>query len=73
MQDHARGRNDGNGRLSFSEEAEEKATDLEIQYYDIFQYLVYPWFMPVRFLVHSAIVKADSFLSLAGKVKKLSY
>ena len=50
-----------------------RITDLEIQYYDIFQYLVYPWFMPVRFLVHSAIVKADSFLSLAGKVKKLSY
>lgn len=28
-----------------------KITDLSVQYYDIFQYLVYPWFMPVLFLV----------------------
>ena len=28
-----------------------KITDLKIQYYDMFQYLVYPWFMPVLFLV----------------------
>ena len=26
-------------------------TDLEVQYYDVFMYLVYPWFMPVLFLV----------------------
>ena len=28
-----------------------KMTDLDVQYYDIFMYLVYPWFMPVLFLV----------------------
>ena len=26
-------------------------TDLKVQYYDVFMYLVYPWFMPVLFLV----------------------
>ena len=29
----------------------QKITNLEVQYYDIYQYLVYPWFMPVLFLV----------------------
>ncbi|MBO7357711.1 MAG: acyltransferase [Lachnospiraceae bacterium] len=28
-----------------------KITDLPVQYYDMFQYLVYPWFMPVLFVV----------------------
>ena len=28
-----------------------KITDLPVQYYDIYQYLVYPWFMPVLFVV----------------------
>lgn len=28
-----------------------KITDLQIQHYDIFQYLIYPWFMPVLFVV----------------------
>ena len=28
-----------------------KITNLDVQYYDIFTYLVYPWFMPVLFLV----------------------
>jgi hypothetical protein len=28
-----------------------RITDLPVQYYDGFQYLVYPWFMPVLFLV----------------------
>ena len=28
-----------------------KITNLKVQYYDIFQYLVYPWFMPVLFVV----------------------
>ncbi len=28
-----------------------KITDLDIQYYDAFMYLVYPWFMPVLFVV----------------------
>lgn len=28
-----------------------KITNLSVQYYDIFMYLVYPWFMPVLFLV----------------------
>ncbi len=28
-----------------------KITDLDIQYYDVFQYFVYPWFMPVLFLI----------------------
>ena len=27
-----------------------KITDLSVQYYDIFMYLVYPWFMPVLFI-----------------------
>ena len=27
-----------------------RITDLSVQYYDIFQYLVYPWFMPVLFI-----------------------
>ena len=28
-----------------------KISNLDVQYYDSFQYLVYPWFMPVLFLV----------------------
>ena len=28
-----------------------KITNLDIQYYDIFQYLVYPWIMPVLYIV----------------------
>ena len=28
-----------------------KITDLEVQYYDIFQYIVYPWFMILLFMV----------------------
>ena len=28
-----------------------KITELKVQYYDAFQYLVYPWFMPVLFVV----------------------
>ncbi|MBE5823377.1 MAG: acyltransferase [Butyrivibrio sp.] len=28
-----------------------KITNLKVQYYDMFQYLVYPWFMPVLFVV----------------------
>jgi len=28
-----------------------KITNLPVQYYDVFQYLVYPWFMPVLFVV----------------------
>ena len=28
-----------------------RITDLPVQYYDIFQYLVYPWFMPILFIV----------------------
>ena len=28
-----------------------KITSLSVQYYDIFQYFVYPWFMPVLFVV----------------------
>ncbi len=27
-----------------------KITDLSVQYYDVFQYFVYPWFMPVLFI-----------------------
>ena len=27
-----------------------RITDLSVQYYDIFMYLVYPWFMPVLFI-----------------------
>lgn len=29
----------------------QKITNLEVQYYDAFMYLVYPWFMPVLFLI----------------------
>ncbi len=28
-----------------------KITDLDVQYYDVFQYMVYPWFMLVLFMV----------------------
>ena len=28
-----------------------KITDLDVQYYDVFQYIVYPWFMVVLFMV----------------------
>ena len=28
-----------------------KITHLEVQYYDVFQYIVYPWFMAILFLV----------------------
>ncbi|MCR4776513.1 MAG: acyltransferase [Saccharofermentans sp.] len=28
-----------------------KITDLEVQYYDIYQYIVYPWFMALLFIV----------------------
>ena len=27
-----------------------RITDLSVQYYDIFMYLVYPWFRPVLFI-----------------------
>jgi surface polysaccharide O-acyltransferase-like enzyme len=39
-----------------------KITDLPVQYYDIYQYLVYPWFMPVLFVVSgiSARLSLDS-------------
>ena len=39
-----------------------KITDLDVQYYDIYQYLVYPWFMPVLFVVSgiSARLSLDS-------------
>lgn len=39
-----------------------KITDLPVQYYDAFQYLVYPWFMPVLFMVSgiSARLSLDS-------------
>ena len=28
-----------------------KITDLDVQYYDVFQYAVYPWIMPILFIV----------------------
>ena len=28
-----------------------KITDLEVQYYDLYQYIVYPWFMALLFIV----------------------
>ncbi|MCR4990480.1 MAG: acyltransferase [Lachnospiraceae bacterium] len=43
-----------------------KITDLQVQYYDIFQYLVYPWFMPVLFVVSGISAK----LSLDLKTDK---
>ena len=26
-------------------------TNLQVQYYDLYQYVVYPWFMPILFIV----------------------
>ena len=43
-----------------------KITNLEVQYYDAFMYLVYPWFMPVLFLVSGISAK----LSLDRKSDK---
>lgn len=37
-----------------------KITDLPVQYYDVFQYLVYPWIMPVLFIVSG--ISAASYL-----------
>ncbi len=39
-----------------------KITNLPVQYYDVYQYLVYPWFMPVLFVVSgiSARLSLDS-------------
>lgn len=39
-----------------------KITNLSVQYYDVYQYLVYPWFMPVLFVVSgiSARLSLDS-------------
>ena len=31
-----------------------KITDLEVQYYDLYQYIVYPWFMALLFIVSGA-------------------
>ncbi|MBE5923318.1 MAG: acyltransferase [Lachnospiraceae bacterium] len=28
-----------------------KITSLDVQYYDVYQYIVYPWFMPILFMV----------------------
>lgn len=28
-----------------------KITNLDVQYYDVYQYIVYPWFMPILFIV----------------------
>lgn len=28
-----------------------KITNLDVQYYDVYQYIVYPWFMPILFMV----------------------
>ncbi len=39
-----------------------RITDLPVQYYDVFQYLVYPWFMPVLFLVSG--ISARLYLDL---------
>ncbi len=30
-----------------------RITDLPVQYYDAFQYLVYPWFMPVLLIINT--------------------
>ncbi|MDO4649860.1 MAG: acyltransferase family protein [Eubacteriales bacterium] len=32
-----------------------KITSLPVQYYDVYQYFVYPWFMPVLFLVSGCV------------------
>lgn len=39
-----------------------KITNLQVQYYDMFQYLVYPWFMPVLFIVSG--ISARLYLDL---------
>ena len=34
-----------------------KITDLDVQYYDVFQYIVYPWFMFLLFMVSGISAK----------------
>lgn len=34
-----------------------KITDLEVQYYDVFMYIVYPWIMPLLFIVSGISAK----------------
>ena len=36
-----------------------KITDLDVQYYDIFQYIVYPWFMMLLFMVSGISARFD--------------
>ncbi len=53
-----------------------KITDLDIQYYDVYQYFVYPWFMLVLFIVSG--ISSRLYLEnhtdkefLAGRTRKL--
>ena len=43
-----------------------KITDLKVQYYDVFQYVVYPWFMPVLFVV-AGIGRTTAYISMHEK------
>ena len=36
-----------------------RITDLEVQYYDVFQYIVYPWFMMLLFMVSGISARFD--------------
>lgn len=36
-----------------------RITDLEVQYYDVFQYMVYPWFMMLLFMVSGISARFD--------------
>ena len=40
-----------------------KITDLEVQYYDIYQYIVYPWFMILLFIVSGISPNFISFFA----------
>ena len=46
-----------------------KITDLEVQYYDIFEYAVYPWFMVILFIV-SGISARYALDKMNGKESK---
>ena len=34
-------------------------TDLRVQYFDLYQYIVYPWFMPILFIVSGICSRFD--------------
>ena len=49
-----------------------KITGLSVQYYDIFQYFVYPWFMPVLYLAAGMSISGVSVGALAAEASDAS-